>query len=80
MSLNTKKVTKAKWIDEVLTKVNRAKKRGKLERATKLYAVRASYDQKNVSLLLFWPMDLLFHFHLNWLRDWHESLRSLYRL
>jgi len=52
MSLNTKKVTKAKWIDEVLTKVNRAKKRGKLERATKLYVVRASYDQKKRQLII----------------------------
>lgn len=37
---------KDQWLNQALTKVKRAEKRGELERATNLYAVKASYDSK----------------------------------
>ncbi len=46
--LTTSKTNSSKnqWLNQALTKVKRAEKRGKLERATSLYAVKASYDSK----------------------------------
>ncbi len=47
-----KKKVNSQWVDEALLKIERAKKRGKLERATQLYAVKAAYDSKSRQIVI----------------------------
>ncbi len=47
-----KKKVNSQWVDEALLKIERAKKRGKLERATQLYAVKAAYDSKSCQIVI----------------------------
>ncbi len=51
MPKNKKNISDS-WVDQALLKIERAKKRGKLERATQLYAVKANYDHKRRQIVI----------------------------